>query len=152
MSYFNGAVELKRMMTEIGVYAPDSEAVKNILVYPEWKAGIDITQDMIDKGQNRYRYNERLYKTTVVHTTIDNWNPELAPTVWTPIDIEHTGAIDDPIIAAVGLEYVYGLYYLDPEDNNIYLCERQGAVIGDKIQLYYLPHQLVGHYFTLVEA
>ena len=58
MSYFNGAVELKRMMTEIGVYAPDSEAVKNILVY----------------------------------------------------------------------------------------------LVGDKIQLYYLPHQLVGHYFTLVES
>lgn len=55
-------------------------------------------------------------------------------------------------IAAVGLEYVYGLYYLDPEDNNIYLCERQGAVVGGKIQLYYLPHQLVGHYFTLVEV
>ena len=45
-----------------------------------------------------------------------------------------------------------GVYALDPEDNNIYLCERQGAVVGGKIQLYYLPHQLVGHYFTLVEV
>lgn len=151
MSYLNGAIELKRMMTVVGSYVPDSEAVKNILIYPEWKIGIEITQEMIDKGQNRYRHKESLYKTIVAHTTIENWNPELAPTVWTPIDVEHSGTIDDPIVAAVGLEYVYGFYYLDPEDGNIYLCERQGEAIGGTIQLYYLPHQLIGNYFTLVE-
>ena len=47
------------------------------------------------------------------------------------------------------MEYEYGLYYLDGEDGNIYLCERSGTAPGEKITLQYLPHELVGQYFTL---
>lgn len=46
------------------------------------------------------------------------------------------------------MEYTYGLYYTDPEDGKLYLCERIGAAAGDKIILQYLPHELVGQYFT----
>ena len=40
--------------------------------------------------------------------------------------------------------------YLDPEDNQIYRCERTGEAEGGLIILNYLPHELVGMYFTLV--
>ena len=50
------------------------------------------------------------------------------------------------------MEYTYGLYYRDPEDNLIYLCERTGEAEGGKITLQYLPHELVGQYLRRYRA
>ena len=55
--------------------------------------------------------------------------------------------LDNPITAARGMEYQYGLYYLDPEDSQLYLCTRTGEAEGGKGILQYLPHELIGHYF-----
>ena len=41
-------------------------------------------------------------------------------------------------------------YYIDGEDGKTYLCERTGEAAGGKIVLQYLPHELVGNYFTAV--
>lgn len=57
---------------------------------------------------------------------------------------------DDVITASRGMEYVYGQKYLDPEDDQTYICKRQGEADGGKVTLYYLPHELVGQYFELV--
>ena len=85
------------------------------------------------------------------HTTQENWPPHSTPAVWTIINVDHAGTQDDPIPAARGMEYTYGLYYKDPEDTKLYKCERTGEAPGGKIVLQYLPHELVGNYFTLVE-
>ena len=63
-------------------------------------------------------------------------------------DCAHTGTIDDQIPASRGMEYTYGLYYLDPDDGKTYLCKR-GSETGT-IVLQYLPHELIGHYFKAV--
>ena len=52
--------------------------------------------------------------------------------------------------AARGMEYEYGKYYLDGEDGNTYLCQRTGEAAGGTIVLQYMPHELVGNYFTAV--
>ena len=57
---------------------------------------------------------------------------------------------DDPIPAARGMEYVYGLYYSDGEDGKLYLCQRTGEASGGTVVLQYMPHELVGHYFVEV--
>ena len=67
---------------------------------------------------------------------------------YTYIDVEHAGTQDGPIPAARGMEYEYGKYYLDPEDEKTYLCKR-GEETGS-IVLYYLPHELIGQYFEEV--
>ena len=36
------------------------------------------------------------------------------------------------------------------EDGKTYKCERTGEAAGGKIVLQYLPHELVGNYFTAV--
>ena len=46
------------------------------------------------------------------------------------------------------MEYEYGKYYFDPEDGKTYLCERTGEEPGGKIVLQYLPHELIGNYFS----
>ena len=70
--------------------------------------------------------------------------------MWTIINVDHAGTQDDPIPASRGMEYEYGNYYLDSEDGKTYKCERIGEQSGNKITLQYLPHELVGQYFTEV--
>ena len=57
--------------------------------------------------------------------------------------------IDDPIPAVAGMEYVYGKYYIEGE--TAYICKRTGEAEGGMIVLQFLPSQLVGQYFEVVE-
>ena len=111
-------------------------------MYPIWATGI-----AVEAGQ-RYQYGDRLYKVGQAHTTQSDWTPDITPALWTVIDVEHAGTIDDPITAVAGMEYEYGKYYVEGE--TIYICQRTGEVAGNKITLYYLPSQLVGQYFETV--
>ena len=59
-------------------------------------------------------------------------------------------AVSEPVTAERGMEYEYGSLYYDSEDGKTYLCERIGEQSGGKIVLQYLPHELIGNYFTEV--
>ena len=73
----------------------------------------------------------------------------MTPALWAVDgDPSEAGTLEDPITAARGMEYEYGLYYKDPEDGKIYLCQREGEEAGGTIVLQYLPHELVGQYFS----
>ena len=90
-----------------------------------------------------------LYKCRQEHTSQEDWSPAATPALWAIIEMTRAGTIDDPIPAERGMEYTYGLYYLDGEDGKVYLCQR-GDEAGS-IVLQYLPHELTGNYFALVE-
>lgn len=123
----------------------DSECLKIKSLYDEWKPNEEV------KTGDKRIYNDILYKCVQGHTTQDNWTPDKTSAMWTAINETNAGTKDDPIPAQAGMEYEYGKYYLDPEDNKVYLCERIGAQAGEKIVLQFLPHSLVGQYFTLAE-
>lgn len=91
-----------------------------------------------------------LYRCNQPHTSQADWQPQITPALWTRIDKSHGGGESDPIHAIRGMEYVYGKYYLDPEDEKIYLCKRIGEPEGGTITLHYLPHELIGQYFEEV--
>ena len=82
------------------------------------------------------------------HTTQADWTPDITPSLWTVIDVEHAGTLDDPIPAVASMEYIKGKYYI--ENGTIYLMNRQGMADGESIVLHYLPSQLVGQYFEAV--
>lgn len=134
--------ELIELLAEARASITDTRALKFKSMYPSWSAGIAVTE-----GQ-RYQYGGKLYKCVQAHTTQADWTPDITPAMWTVIDEEHTGTIDDPIPAVANMEYTKGLYYI--EDGVIYLMNRQGMADGEKITLAYLPSQLVGHYFEVV--
>ena len=134
--------DLVDLLVEVRPNLSDNQALKYRAMYPLWTVGIAVTE-----GQ-RYQYSDRLYKVIQAHTTQADWTPDITPAMWTVIDEEHTGTIDDPIPAVVNMEYTKGLYYI--EDGIIYLMNRQGMADGEKITLAYLPTQLVGHYFEVV--
>lgn len=136
--------ELIELLIEARQTITDTKALKFKAMYPVWAAGI-----AVEAGQ-RYQYGDRLYKVGQAHTTQADWTPDATPALWTVIDVEHAGTIDDPIPAVAGMEYTKGLHYI--EGGTLYLMNRQGMADGEKITLYYLPSQLVGQYFEIKEG
>ena len=122
----------------------DENALKVIELYPVWTVGIAVAKD------SRYQFNGKLYKVVQAHTTQADWTPDITPTLWTVIDVTHTGTIDDPIPAVAGMEYIYGKYYIEGE--TVYICKRTGEAEGGMIVLQFLPSQLVGQYFEIAEV
>ena len=137
-----------RAVIETAVVSLDDETAATVpSLFTAWKP-----DEAVVEGDRRY-YAPRLYKAIQDHTTQADWTPDKSPAMWAVIgDPIETGTIDDPITAARGMEYEYGLYYLDPEDSKTYLCERTGEAAGGTIVLQYLPHELVGQYFSEVTA
>lgn len=80
---------------------------------------------------------------------VENWTPTTAASIWSAIDETHTGTLEDPIPAVRSMEYIYGKYYFD--EGKIYLCKRTGEPDGKVIRLDYLPSELVGQYFEIVQ-
>lgn len=147
------AVELRPIIEQAAVSLSDGEAAKSPELFPRWADHIGET---VKPGDRRSDTDEsgvlHVYRVNKGqgHTTQENWPPHSTPAMWTIINVDHAGTQDDPIPAARGMEYEYGLYYKDPEDTKLYLCERTGEAAGGKIVLQYLPHELVGNYFTAV--
>ena len=123
----------------------DAQALEVPLFYPAWEAGTAYGGE--GHSQIVSRPDGHLYRCQQAHTSQEGWEPENTPALWVVIANTEAGTLKDPITAARGMEYQYGLYYRDPEDNLVYLCERTGEEEGGKIVLQYLPHELVGQYF-----
>ena len=138
------AARLRPMIEAAATSLPDSDAAKAVELFPAWAYPVKYVVS------NRVSDGGKLYKCQQTHTSQENWNPAATPALWVVIDVTHAGTQDDPIPAARGMEYTYGLYYKDPEDTKLYKCERIGEAAGGKIVLQYLPHELVGNYFTAV--
>lgn len=125
---------------------PDAQALAVPELYPEWEAGTAYGGE----GQTQIvsRPNGHLYRCQQAHTSQSGWEPENVPALWAAVDKSGGGTLENPIPAVRGMEYQYGLYYLDPEDSKTYLCSRTGEEQGGTVVLQYLPHELVGQYFT----
>lgn len=52
-------------------------------------------------------------------------------------------------VTTAGFEYERGKYY--SEGGTVYLMDRQGMDVGDKITPYFAPSALIGQYFSVAE-
>ncbi len=138
------AVELRPIIEQAAVSLSDGEAASVPELITAWAYPVAYAEG------DRRSYGGKVYKCRQAHTSQGDWTPDKTPALWAVIDAEHAGTQADPIPAARGMEYEYGKYYLDGEDGRTYKCERTGEAAGGKIVLQYLPHELVGNYFTLV--
>ena len=147
------AAELRPVIEAAAVSLSDGEAAKSPELIIRWA---DHLGETVAPGDRRSDEDEsgvlRVYKVRDGHghTTQESWPPHLTPALWVMVDVTHAGTQDDPIPASRGMEYEYGKYYLDSEDGKTYKCERIGEAAGGKIVLQYLPHELLGQYFTEV--
>lgn len=150
MSYTERARALRPYIVKASASLTDADALKAMELYRRWEPGLVVKAG--DRLVFPVNGTDRLFRVNKGqgHTTQENWPPHSTPAMWTIINVDHAGTQDDPIPAARGMEYTYGLYYKDPEDTKLYKCERIGEQSGGKIILQYLPHELVGNYFTAV--
>ena len=138
------AKEIRTSIDSVTGTVADTDAAKNPMLFLPWEA--DTKYEVGD----RRRYDGKVYKCLQAHTSQVGWEPPSVPALWVVINTSSPGTIDDPIPAARGMEYVYGLYYTDSEDGKLYLCKRTGEATGGTVVLQYMPHELVGHYFVEV--
>lgn len=134
--------DLVAFMRAARLTVDDETALTGKELYPVWAENISVSVN------DRYQYNNKLYKCVQAHTTQADWTPDKTPALWSVIDVTHAGTIEDPIPASRGMEYVKGLYYI--ENNVIYLMNRQGMQDGESVVLQYMPSELVGQYFEIV--
>ena len=141
-----------RLVVEQAVVSLDDETAATApSLFKVWAPG----EAVVPGDRRYYPPTGLLYKVREGqgHTTQESWTPDLTPALWAVVgDPGEAGTLEDPITAARGMEYEYGLYYLDPEDSKTYLCERTGEAAGGVIVLQYLPHELIGNYFSEVTA
>ena len=131
----------------------DEDGLKAKALYPRWEALVKKGSVTAEAGY-RFTYNGYLYKCTDKNPTFQaDWIPgNGTAALYIRVDDAHPGTLEDPIPATRSMEYVYGMYYADPEDGKVYLCTRTGEADGGTITLHYLPHELVGLYFEEVSA
>lgn len=142
------AAEFRRVAQLAAQDATDQQALAMPSLYPQW--ALNTAYGGQGEPQIVGRSLEgrtQLYRCQSPHTSQAGWEPENVPALWVAIHLGDEGGAADPIPAVRGMEYVYGLYYLDPEDQKVYLCKRTGEADGGTVVLQYLPHELIGHYF-----
>lgn len=131
----------------------DSDAVQAKSLYPLWRDLVKLgSVDTQGKTGFRFYYEEdrELYKCVNANPTFQaDWIPGLSTSaLYVRVDESHEGSVNDPIPADRGMEYIYGKYYIDPEDGKVYLCQRTGEADGNTVVLAYLPHELIMQYFV----
>ena len=141
------AKAIRAAMGKVTATLTDEQALEVKELYPLWVNDTAYSVDTI------VRYEDKLYRCVQAHTSQADWTPPSVPALWAVINRVNAGTLDDPIAAERGMEYEYGLYYLDPdpEYGGVYLCKREGEAAGGTVVLHFLPHELTGNYFTLVE-
>ena len=136
------AQAIRSSMDKVTENLTDADAVAVADLFLPLAAGVDYAVG------DRRRFSGALYKCAQAHTSQTGLEPPNVPALCVVIDAGHAWTIDNPILAARCMEYEYGKYYLDPEDEKTYLCKR-GEETGS-IVLYYMPHELIGQYFEEV--
>lgn len=153
MSHIEEARKLRPLIEKAVQSLTESEALEAKTLHPEWAELVKLGKvDTAGLSGYRFRYDGDGELYACVHGDPEfqeDWVPGVGTSaLYVRVTTDHEGSKDDPIPADRGMEYTYGLYYLDPDDNSVYLCERHGELHGSVIVLHYLPHELIGQYFV----
>ena len=147
------ARNLRPYIEEAAQSLSDADGLKAKALYPRWEKLVQLGSVTAEAGY-RFTHGGNLYKCVNANPTFQaDWVPgNGTAALYVRIDEAHAGTLADPIPAVRSMEYVYGMYYSDPEDGKVYLCTRTGEADGGTITLHYMPHELVGLYFQEVTA
>lgn len=130
----------------------DKELVETPYILPLWEQLVEKSYEVKEEELPfKFQYNNLPYKAIKSGQVFQaQWVPGLeTASIFVRIQLNtEDGTQENPITASRGMEYEYGKYYLDPEDDSVYLCKRSDEV--GTIVLQYLPHELIGQYFEKV--
>ena len=152
MTLIEYAKQFRTLVEKAAQALDDADVLQMPSILPKWEDLVAVGYTVEEKQVPfKFQYNGLPWKCIKAGQNFQaQWVPGLATaSIFTRIAQEsESGSIDNPITAARGMEYEYGLYYYDPEDGKTYLCQRQGG--SGTVTLNYLPHELVLQYFVEV--
>lgn len=115
------ALQFRKLLEKQTLSLTDKEALEVATFVPRWKVN---TNYAIDDRVSVIENDEVvLYKCIQAHTSQIAWKPSInTASLWTRIDVEHTGTIDDPIPYNLNMALESGKYYT--QYDVVYLCTR----------------------------
>lgn len=121
----------------------DADALVVKSIYPLWDNLIGTTAE---KAGFRFVHDGKLYKTIPAnHTFAKEWVPGVGTeSLYTCIDDQHTGTLEDPIPYDGNMELTEGLYY--SQEGIVYHCTRS---TGSPV--YHALSDLVGLYVEVIK-
>lgn len=133
------AIFMKAQLNTVDI--PDQQSLRMMDYYPTFDEIIGSTVKMGYK----FTYEGKMYKTIQPETTIqEQYEPRQGmESLYTRIDIEHTGLVYDPIPYEGNLELLKGNYYT--QDEVLYLCVR-----NTEAPVYQSLKDLIGLYVEIV--
>ena len=139
MTPIERARQLRPLIVKAAQSLEDKEALSCLEFYDNWSA------NSVDYPKNyKVKYNGKLYKVLMEHVSQASWSPEAAVSLFTVVNEEHAGTLEDPILYSGNMELFKDKYYIQNEI--IYLCNRDSG-----IALHSELKDLVGLYVTVIE-
>lgn len=74
--------ELVEFSRKARLTADDETALTGIALYPVWSRGISVSVN------DRYQYNNKLYRCVQAHTTQADWTPDKTPALWVEVSLD----------------------------------------------------------------
>lgn len=74
--------ELVEFSRKARLTADDETALTGIALYPVWSIGISVSVN------DRYQYNNKLYRCVQAHTTQADWTPDVTPALWVEVSLD----------------------------------------------------------------
>ena len=74
--------DLVAFMRAARLTVDDETALTGKELYPVWSSGISVSVN------DRYQYNNKLYKFVQAHTTQADWTPDKTPALWVEVSLE----------------------------------------------------------------
>jgi hypothetical protein len=119
----------------------DQEALEVQCLYKEWDKQLGKELNVGEYVQ----HDGKLYRVLQAHTVQSNWVPgNGTESLFTVVDKEHAGTLEDPIPYEGNMELFNGKYYIQNEI--VYLCTRDSGT-----PLYHALSSLVGLYVKEVK-
>ena len=152
MTLIEYAKQFRSLVEKASQVLDDTDVLQMPSILPKWEDLVAVAYTVEEKQiPFKFQYDGLPWKCIKAGQNFQaQWVPgQATASIFTRIAPEtEDGTLENPITAARGMEYTYGLYYRDPEDGQIYLCKR-GEETGT-VTLQYLPHELSGQYFDQV--
>ena len=74
--------ELVEFSRKARLTADDETALMGIALYPVWSSEISVSVN------DRYQYNNKLYRCVQAHTTQADWTPDKTPALWVEVSLD----------------------------------------------------------------
>ena len=134
MTIIEKARMLRKIIEKLSAHLSDLEALEAVELFEQWDGnGHEYTVD------DRFRYNNKLYKVIQAHTSQSHYTPDITPALCTEIAEQGQGTIENPIPYNNNMELEEGKYY--SQNNVIYYCFRSTGIavynnLADLVNLY----------------